>query len=111
MLEGIYSIYFSGVTGEGFGLLNINGGKITGADAAGALYDGEYFVTDEGIKGEIILSAHQGVRLVTGATAGESGAEWKFPIFLPKNFSDGQVFPITTPTGNVNVIFRKIRDA
>lgn len=109
-MDGFYSIYFSGAAGVGFGLLALRQGAITGADAAGASYDGRYSVTEAGIQGEVTLNAPPGVQLVTGAAAGAAGQAWRIPLNLPRDFANGQAHLVNTPTGKVNVVFRKLRD-
>lgn len=47
MINGFYSIYFTGMAGVGFGVIVLKDGTITGADSAGAIYDGEYQLDDE----------------------------------------------------------------
>ena len=110
MINGIYSIYFSGITGEGFGILILQDQIITGSDATGASYDGNYRVTDKGILGELNLLVPPGVQLVTGAFSGGEGGVLNIPISLPLNFANGQTLTVPTPTGLVNVIFKKLRD-
>lgn len=110
MINGFYSIYFSGVIGEGFGIVVLRDGVIVGVDAVGAKYDGQYYVTDNGIAGEIVLMAPPGSQLVTGAVSGAAGAMYTIPIALPLDFANGQTLNMTTPTGQINIIFKKIKD-
>ena len=67
MFDGFYSIFFTGLHGEGFGVLAMKNGVMTGADASGATYDGHYQLnSDEStINGEITLHTPTGVELVT----------------------------------------------
>jgi len=83
MIDGFYSIYFSGVAGVGFGLLILDNGKITGVDAAGASYDGKYSLTETLLQGEIVLKAPAGAHLVTGASAGGMEQSWTIPLVFP----------------------------
>jgi hypothetical protein len=42
MIDGFYSIAFTGNAGSGFGMVIFRDGLVAGADVSGATYDGEY---------------------------------------------------------------------
>ena len=110
-MEGIYTMYFTGRTGSSFGLLLFKNGTIAGADAGGGIYDGSYAVEAGGMldaKVRVILP--EGGSLVTGAIAGPAPMILDIPVKLPANFGNGHALPVTTPTGPINIIFKKLRD-
>lgn len=109
MIEGYYSIFYTGIADTGFALVSFEKGTIIGVDIAGAKYDGEYQVSNDYIQGTLTLSADAGTKLVTGAVAGEKGEAWDIPFKMPIKF-ENEILPIETPTGKVNAIFRKLRD-
>ncbi len=111
-MEGFYAIYYTGRFGSGFGVLVLKEGIITGADAAGGFYDGEYS-TDEGtknLKGTIKMTVPPGVPLVTGIPAGQQSYTLEFPISAPLDSIEQKLLRVETPTGPVNVNLKKIRD-
>jgi len=110
-MEGIYVMYFTGCVGSGNGLLLLKNGVISGADAAGGIYDGSYTQEIGGMLNvNVRLAMPPGAALVTGATAGSVPMEVNIPTKLPANFANGQSIAIVTPTGPVNIIFKKLRD-
>ena len=112
MINGFYAIYYTGVTGSGLGVLAINNGIIVGADMVGGRYDGTYkqsaIAGDYDAKVRIVIPP--GSSLVTGALAGPQPLYMDVVMTLPENLGGEQPIRIETPTGPVNVIFRKLRD-
>ncbi len=41
MLNGFYSVYYTGGTGSGFGVIVLKDGIVTGVDVSGGLFDGD----------------------------------------------------------------------
>jgi hypothetical protein len=110
-MEGIYAMYFTGSVGSGHGLLLLKGGVLAGADAAGGIYDGSYTQESEGsLNANVRLTMPAGAALVTGATAGALPMQFDIPVRLPPNFANGQAVPLMTPTGPINIIFKKLRE-
>ncbi len=111
MFGGIYAAFFTGFSGNSFGLFMFANGTIVGADAGGATYDGQYAEEADGlhIAGSITLRGSAGISLITGMTAGPAGISMPVPIRLPMNFDEHQVFRIDTPVGTVNARFKKLR--
>lgn len=109
-MEGIYAIYFTGITGSGQGLLVLKGGIVAGADVTGGLYDGEYAQQDNIVKGSVKLTLPPGAMLVTGASAGTEPMEIDIPLELPADLGNSEPMLIKTSTGPVNVIFKRLRD-
>lgn len=112
MINAIYAIYFTGVAGSGMGLLVFVNGVISGADAAGSTFDGEYSL-DEGtgkLEGKLNLTVAAGTPLVTGGSVHNQPYTIEFPLSLSPDLGGGQPVEIRLPTGPVNVIFKKLRD-
>lgn len=112
MLEGFYGIYFTGAIGSGMGLLTIKSGVVCGVDAAGGIYDGKYVHNaGTGLNDvQLRLTLPPGASLVTGALAGAQPMTMNMNLSLPDNLGGEQPVRVNTPTGPVNVIFRKIRE-
>jgi hypothetical protein len=100
-----------GRKGLGLGLLLLKNGVIAGADAAGATYDGTYTELDDGTaEGSVTMTVPPGVQLVTGATAATEPIVHEIPLRLPANLGGGNALPLQTPTGPINIIFKRLRD-
>ncbi len=109
-MEGIYTMYFTGHLGSGQGLFLLKGGVVAGADAAGGTFDGSYKQEGGFLNGVVRMTVPAGGTLVTGAVAGQSPLTFDIPLQLPENFANGQTIALNTPTGPINIIFKKLRD-
>lgn len=111
-MDGIYAMYFTGAVGSGHGLIMLSAGTITGADAAGVLYDGSYSLNPDRtlLTGSLTMQVPSGTSLVTGASAGEAPLTFEVPLSLPANLGNGRPLPLKMATGTVNVIFKKLRE-
>jgi len=110
-MNGIYAMYFTGITGAGHGVIMIKDGIIAGADAGGGIYDGRFSILGDGtLEGNARLTIPAGGRLVTGAAAGSEPMVFEIPLKLPANLGEGQALPMQTPTGPINIIFKRLRD-
>lgn len=104
-------MYFTGSAGSGHAVFVMMGGVITGADAVGGILDGTYKQAGDGhLDVEVSLTVPAGARLVTGAVAGENPLSQEIKARLPENLGDGKPVTVQTPTGPVNVIFKRLRD-
>jgi hypothetical protein len=111
MTDGFYAIYYTGKISSGFGVLVFRDGVIVGADAAGIFYDGEYTTKQEKgtLEGTIKMTIPPGVSLVTGPPASEHPYVLEFPVSLSIDLSQQEPLRVETPTGPVNINFKKIR--
>jgi hypothetical protein len=110
-MEGIYAMYFTGSVSSGFGLLLLQNGIIAGTDSAGGIYDGSYSLDElRTVNINVRLTLPPGGSLVTGASAGENPLVMDIPARLPENFGNGQAIALNTPTGPINIIFKKLRN-
>jgi hypothetical protein len=76
-LEGFYSAYITGSSGQGLALLVFRHGAIVGVDAAGAKYDGTYADVDGGFSVKLGIWLPPNTLLVQGVTTGKSGNRGK----------------------------------
>ena len=110
-MDGIYAMYFTGNAGFGHAVFVLKDGVLVGADAVGGVLDGEYKITDQGeIKFSINLTIPAGASLVTGVHAGNEPLTQLIEGNLPHNFSNGNPIALRTPTGPVNVSFKRLRN-
>jgi len=101
-IDGIYSAYFTGMTGSSFGLFAFINGVVAGADAGGAVYDGDYKHASGFIEGEITMRAPAGTMLITGAVSGSTPIEMRIPFKLDVPIEAGKDLRFLTPAGPVN---------
>jgi hypothetical protein len=110
MLDGIYSITFRGRADWGMGLLILQNGVITGADAAGALYDGSYQERGPDVDVKLTLTVPPGVTLVQGTAPQPKQYSVSSQTTLPiRAMLEGKPILMDLPPGPVNVIFRRLR--
>ncbi len=110
-MDGIYAIYFTGATGSGHAVFVAREGVVTGADATGGTLDGTFTPSgNEMIDLDVNLGIPAGGVLVTGFANGGGGVTHRITATIPANFGNGQPVAISTPTGPVNVIFRRLRE-
>ncbi len=109
-MNGFYSVYFTGTSGSGFGLLALKDGVIVGVDVTGGKFDGQYQVAGDHIEGGLRVSLPPGVISITGHPAGPQGLVLEYPLRLPINLGEGHTMPMPTPYGPINMIVKKLRD-
>ena len=110
-MNGIYTMYFTGLTGSGHAVFVLKDGVIVGADATGVVLDGTYKDAGEGnLDISVTLKVPAGTWLVTGATAGRDPLTQQITATLPENLGNGRSIGVQTPTGPVNVVFKRLRD-
>jgi hypothetical protein len=110
MLDGIYSIIFRGRADWGTGMIILQNGVITGADAQGALYDGSYAELGTDLRVDFTMTVPPGVTLVQGTPARPEQYMISARTIFPKRALDsGEPVLMDLPPGPVNVIFRRLR--
>ncbi|MEM6669768.1 MAG: hypothetical protein AAF661_11165 [Pseudomonadota bacterium] len=110
-MNGIYAMFFTGASGMGNAVFVMKAGVIAGADVVGGILDGSYRTNEQGgYDVAVTMKFPAGTMLVTGATAGQSPMTQEIKTKLPGDFSNGQPLMVDTPTGPVNVAFRRLRD-
>jgi hypothetical protein len=110
MLDGIYSIIFRGRADWGTGMMILQRGVITGADAQGGLYDGSYVELGTDLQVDFTITVPPGVTLVQGTPARAEQYTISARTTLPtKALDTGEPVLMELPPGPVNVIFRRLR--
>jgi hypothetical protein len=110
MLDGIYTMTFRGSADWGIGMLVLRGGKVTGADAGGALYDGRYVERPDGLLVEMTMTVPAGLSLVQGTPPQAKPYEVPFNALIPKRaLENSEPVLVELPPGPVNVIVRRLR--
>ena len=104
-------MYFTGVAGFGHAVFVMKDGVIVGADAVGGVIEGTYKnIGDGNLEVSITLKVPAGASLVTGVTAGREPFSQQITATLPTNLGAGRSIGVQTPTGPVNVVFKRLRD-
>jgi hypothetical protein len=110
-MTGIYAMYFTGSAGSGHAVFVMKDGIVAGADAIGGVLEGTYKSAGEGyLEVAVTLTVPSGAWLVTGAVAGDQPMAQEIKARLPENLGGGSPIMVQTPTGPVNVIFKRLRD-
>ncbi len=110
-LDGFYTAYFAGSTGNSLGMFIFLNGVVTGADVGGGRYDGTYRLSSDGtrIVAEIQFSLPVGNLSITGVAAEVAPISVKMTLELPTEFNRHDVHRLETPLGPINAKFEKIR--
>lgn len=110
MIEGIYSISFRGRSDWGMGMLHLQNGMLTGADAAGITYEGRYSEFENSISFNVKMTVPPDTPLVQGTAPQSVQRTIEFDATVSKSALDtGAPVTINMPPGPVNVIFRRLR--
>ena len=111
-MDGIYAMYYTGRAGCGHALLSLRNGLIAGADTVGGLLDGTYEEDEDGdVDVSLTLKSLPGTGLVTGKLVQKDDPSQTIKAKLPHYFWSGNSIGIQTPTGPINVIFKRLREA
>lgn len=113
VVDGFFSIAFTGNKGTGFGVLALHKGVVAGTDVGGASYDGSYSEdpVTHALNFDIRMNAPAGLTPVQ--TGIPLAAPATVPIkasILEDELTSERPMLLRTPLGPVNVLFRKIRD-
>lgn len=110
MIDGIYSITFRGYSDWGMGVLIFQSGVITGADAAGVTFDGQYTQHNDVLSASIRMTVPAGLTLVQGTPPKSRPYPIDFSATIPVTaFTSGETVQLDMPPGPVNVVFRKLK--
>ena len=111
-MDGIYAMYYTGKAGCGHALFSMKNGLIAGADAVGGLLDGTYAEDEDGdIDVLVTLKSIPGTGLVTGKLVQKDDLSQIIRAKLPHYFWNGNSIGIQTPTGPINAVFKRLREA
>ena len=113
MYQGFFRIAYTGATGVGLGIFVLQNGRVIGADAGGATYDGEYIedVKAKTLKFTLTMNVPAGVPLVQTGLVLTSPMSVPINITLPQESIEKQIPTLVEMAiGPVNVIFTKLRD-
>jgi hypothetical protein len=83
--DGFYRIDYEGSADVGAGAFALVRGKIAGLDVGGLTYTGSYSLDGKDVVGTVAAKAPPGATLVTGSTAGPTGASFEVAIRVREN--------------------------
>ena len=111
MLDGFYAITFRGAADWGMGMIIFHHGKLTGADAGGVVYDGEYQDRGAIIHVKVAMKVPPGVSLVQGLPPQTVPVTFEFEENVDRTAMDTSLpILLKLPPGPVNIIFKKVRE-
>ena len=110
--EGFWQIEFRGERDHGVGVLVLDTLMVVGTDTTGVTYDGfyEYNPRTDKLDMALTLTVPPGVSLGQGHPAQDRETRMEINCSLPRDLGHETPVPVDTPTGLVNVVFKKIRD-
>ncbi len=110
-LNGIYSAYLSGKSGQGFVMLVFRNDQLTGVDIGGVKYDGSYKQDDnKQIVVTLTVAYPPNALLVQGVRTGPEADSHQLQFTIPANFLELPFVRVEAKHGPVNVKFVKLRD-
>jgi hypothetical protein len=110
MLNGIYSVTFRGMADWGMGMLLLREGILTGADAGGVLYDGDYTERGNEVALNVVMTIPPGVALVQGTPPQSTPYSIRSEMVIPRRaFDNSETVRLDLPPGPVNAIFKLLR--
>ena len=113
MLEGFFRVAFTGATGVGLGILVLRQGRVVGADAGAAVYDGSYTEIDAGsvVEFDVTMNIPAGVAPVQTGLALGSPISVPIKASIPLENIEKQIPTLVNMSlGPVNLILTKLRD-
>ncbi len=109
-MNGIYSMTYRGAVDWGIGMLVLQNGVVTGADIAGALYDGGYTESPTDLFLTMNMHVPAGVQLAQGGPPRANAYDVPFSATIPKRAIESSTpVLVELPPGPVNVIIKQIR--
>lgn len=106
-IDGIYTAYMTGSSGQGMAMFVFKDGKIAGADMSGLIFSGEYTVSDGSLIGEVIYKMPAGSTSITGASFEKPSDTIVVSLKLPEIIRSDETYRIETPIGPLNAKFVK----
>lgn len=105
MIDGIYTAYMTGKTGQGMAMFVFRDGSIAGADMAGLTFSGKYTKENDRVKGHVEYRMPANSVSITGAAFEKPSDVISVPIDLPDQIDPNEVYQINTPIGPLNARF------
>jgi hypothetical protein len=109
-IDGFYSAYLTGSMGQGFAMLVFKRGAISGADAMGARYDGNYRDSASGFSVRLKVWLPPNTLLVQGVSTGSEADISELDFELPADFLAQPFIRVNAKHGPVNVKLVKLRE-
>jgi hypothetical protein len=111
-VEGFYALYITAVAGNNIGMIALKNGVISGADAAGALFDGSYTWDQEKkvLYNKLQVTISGNMPLIQGGVASPEGLVYEANFQVSFEKEDIPYFRVDTPVGAVNVKMVKLRN-
>ncbi len=110
-IDGFYAAYLAGRAGNGFAMLILRHGIITGADLVGAYYDGTYTKNpNNNYDVKLNSTLPPNITLIQGGQSSPQGEISKLNFELEQNFAQKDYISVDTTRGPVNAKLVKLRD-
>ncbi len=100
----------AGIAGEGFALLILKDGILTGVDTGRVIFDGTFENSNEGsIFGTVTVKAPPHITLIQGVTADANGLTYSANFSVPADFATKPYLRFETPIGPINGTLELLR--
>lgn len=110
-MKALFIAYMTGGAGQSVALFYIGDGTIAGVDVGGMQYDGKYVEGPDGALDAVIdYIIPPNTPIITGFMGSALPSRVTLQLRLPSNFWNGQVIPVSTPAGQVNARFEKLKE-
>jgi hypothetical protein len=110
-MRALFIAYMTGAAGQSVGLFYIGDGTIAGVDVGGMQYDGKYVEGPDGALDAVVdYIIPPNTPIISGFVGAAQPAKVTLQLRLPPNFWNGQVIPVSAPTGQVNAKFEKLKE-
>lgn len=110
-MKALFIAYMTGGSGQSVALFYIGDGAIAGVDIGGMQYDGKYVENSDGTLDAVVdYIIPPNMPIITGFVGAALPAKVTLQLRLPAHFWNGQIIPISTPTGQVNAKFEKLKE-
>jgi hypothetical protein len=110
VINGIYSLKMSGAISEGFALLYLKDGILSGVDASKVTIDGHFETSEDGaIFGSISVGVPPNTKLIQCGLVSHDGFNYSMNVNIPADFATKQYLRFETPLGPINGILELLR--
>jgi hypothetical protein len=110
MLEGIYIAYATGAEGYSAIMFVLRNGRITGADAGGMKYFGQYDQGASSLTGNLVAEIPPFGALISGHKAGAEPERFSMPFSIEFSQIGQGYIDIQSPYGKITANIQKLNE-
>jgi hypothetical protein len=107
VIDGIYTAYLTGTSGQGMAMFVFKDGQIAGADMSGLTFTGRFKTSGGRVVGHLSYVMPAGAISITGISFEKASDKIEVPIDLPEELDPVETYRVNTPIGPINAKFVK----